>query len=129
MLYFFINKIDFINATTKTINILMSFLWQSKKGALWSREPLDVPSFSSILKFRISGKGKDFFGDGIALWVVRASLCRCALYVYVLHYAAVLGVHFRLIPQYYFLLHRLQGEIHRTKVQYHSALNLRFMSI
>eukprot|EP00596_Hydrurales_sp_CCMP1899_P007064 CAMPEP_0119038746 /NCGR_PEP_ID=MMETSP1177-20130426/7849_1 /TAXON_ID=2985 /ORGANISM="Ochromonas sp, Strain CCMP1899" /LENGTH=382 /DNA_ID=CAMNT_0007001727 /DNA_START=180 /DNA_END=1329 /DNA_ORIENTATION=- len=44
---------------------------QSKKGALWTREPLGINSFSSIIKFRISGKGKDFFGDGIALWFVQ----------------------------------------------------------
>ena len=44
---------------------------QSKTGALWSREMLDVPSFSSTLKFRISGKGKDLYGDGIAVWIVQ----------------------------------------------------------
>lgn len=44
---------------------------QSKKGSVWSRRALGVPSFSSILKFRISGQGKAFFGDGLALWVVK----------------------------------------------------------
>lgn len=44
---------------------------QSKKGALWSRKPLAVPSFSSVFKFRIAGQGKNFFGDGIALWIVQ----------------------------------------------------------
>lgn len=44
---------------------------QSKKGALWSREPIELPSFSSVLKFRISGRAKDFYGDGIALWFVQ----------------------------------------------------------
>ena len=44
---------------------------QSKKGALWSREAIELPSFSTILKFRISGRAKDFFGDGIALWFVQ----------------------------------------------------------
>ena len=29
---------------------------QSKKGALWSRKSLGVPSLSTIFKFRISGK-------------------------------------------------------------------------
>jgi len=43
---------------------------QSKKGALWSRKPLGVSSFSTILKFRISGQGKAFFGDGIGFWIV-----------------------------------------------------------
>eukprot|EP01031_Cornospumella_fuschlensis_P032804 gene32804-39660_t len=44
---------------------------QSKKGALWSRRSVGVPSFSSVIKFRISGQGKNFFGDGLALWVVQ----------------------------------------------------------
>ena len=44
---------------------------QSRAGALWSRDMLDVPSFSSTLKFRISGKGRDLYGDGIAIWVVQ----------------------------------------------------------
>jgi len=44
---------------------------QSKKGALWSRKAVGVPDFSTVLKFRISGQGKNFFGDGIALWLVQ----------------------------------------------------------
>lgn len=44
---------------------------QSKKGALWSRRSIGVPNFSAIMKFRISGQGKNFFGDGIALWMVQ----------------------------------------------------------
>lgn len=46
---------------------------QSKKGGVWSRKPVGVPSLSTVLKFRISGQGKNFFGDGIALWVVQQS--------------------------------------------------------
>lgn len=46
---------------------------QSKKGALWSRKALGVPEFSGVLKFRISGQGKTFFGDGLALWIVQQS--------------------------------------------------------
>lgn len=46
---------------------------QSKKGAVWSRKPLGVDSFSSVLKFRISGQAKTFFGDGIALWITHNS--------------------------------------------------------
>jgi len=44
---------------------------QSKKGSIWSRKPLGVPSFSAILQFRISGQGKNFFGDGIAFWITQ----------------------------------------------------------
>ena len=46
---------------------------QSKKGALWSRRSVNVPNFSAILKFRISGQGKNFFGDGIGMWIVQQS--------------------------------------------------------
>jgi mannose-binding lectin 2 len=46
---------------------------QSKKGALWSRKAVGVPNMSSILKFRISGQGKLFFGDGIGWWIVQQS--------------------------------------------------------
>lgn len=44
---------------------------QSKKGAVWSRKSLGTDTFSTILKFRISGQGKKFFGDGMALWVMQ----------------------------------------------------------
>uniref|UniRef100_A0A7S0XEJ2 L-type lectin-like domain-containing protein n=1 Tax=Chromulina nebulosa TaxID=96789 RepID=A0A7S0XEJ2_9STRA len=44
---------------------------QSKKGALWSRKAINVPAMSSVFKFRISGQGKNFFGDGMAVWIVQ----------------------------------------------------------
>lgn len=46
---------------------------QSKKGSIWSKKPLGVASFSTVLQFRISGQGKNFFGDGIALWITQNS--------------------------------------------------------
>jgi len=48
---------------------------QSKKGALWSKKALGVSEFSAIVKFRISGQGKNFFGDGIGLWMVQQGRC------------------------------------------------------
>jgi mannose-binding lectin 2 len=44
---------------------------QSKQGALWARKSLSVSEMSAVLKFRISGQGKHFFGDGLALWIVQ----------------------------------------------------------
>jgi len=41
---------------------------QSKKGALWSTKTVGFEEFSTVFKFRISGQGKNFFGDGIGLW-------------------------------------------------------------
>ena len=32
-----------------------------------------MPNLFANLKFRISGQGKNFFGDGIALWIVQNS--------------------------------------------------------
>ena len=46
---------------------------QSKKGALWSRRNLGVDRFTTTLKFRISGQGRSFFGDGIGLWVTSSA--------------------------------------------------------
>ena len=46
---------------------------QSKKGSVWSKRSLGVDAFSTILQFRISGQGKNFFGDGIALWFTQTS--------------------------------------------------------
>ena len=42
---------------------------QSKRGALWSVGSINTPKLGGILKFRISGQGSQFFGDGIALWI------------------------------------------------------------
>jgi mannose-binding lectin 2 len=42
---------------------------QSKRGALWSVGSLNRNAFGSILKFRISGQGTNFYGDGIAMWI------------------------------------------------------------
>ncbi|CAM9525993.1 unnamed protein product [Ectocarpus sp. 6 AP-2014] len=43
---------------------------QSKRGAVWSVDAIGNTVFSSVLEFRLSGKGDRFFGDGLALWVV-----------------------------------------------------------
>jgi len=58
---------------------------QSKKGSLWSRKSLGVETFSSVFTFRISGQGKKFFGDGMALWFIKqVRPCRRGLVVPVL---------------------------------------------
>lgn len=46
---------------------------QSKRGALWSSKPLGVDSWSGLLTFRISGQGKNLFGDGIGFWITHQS--------------------------------------------------------
>ncbi|KAJ1411900.1 legume-like lectin [Ochromonadaceae sp. CCMP2298] len=62
--------------TSGTTEVLKNFIRltpdrQSKKGALWTRKPLGVPAFSAQLQFRISGQGRTFFGDGVALWITQ----------------------------------------------------------
>jgi lectin, mannose-binding 2 len=42
---------------------------QSKVGSLWNSAPLLLEGFSITLRFRISGQGKKYFGDGLSLWV------------------------------------------------------------
>lgn len=42
---------------------------QSKKGALWATRSIGTSEISVALKFRISGQGKKYFGDGMALWL------------------------------------------------------------
>lgn len=42
---------------------------QSRAGALWSVDGLDADEATLELAFRISGQGKQFFGDGLALWL------------------------------------------------------------
>lgn len=45
---------------------------QSKKGAVWASTSLGVTELSATLRFRISGQGKKYFGDGMALWLTDA---------------------------------------------------------
>ena len=44
---------------------------QSKVGYMVNKKPLESPNFSALMRFRISGKGKKLFGDGIAIWVTK----------------------------------------------------------
>jgi mannose-binding lectin 2 len=43
---------------------------QSKRGWLHSQKKIeDTPEWSMVVRFRISGQGKQLFGDGMAVWV------------------------------------------------------------
>ena len=59
--------------TGGTTEVMKSFIRitpdrQSKRGSVWSRTKIGQNEMSTIVKFRISGQGKNFFGDGIGLW-------------------------------------------------------------
>jgi mannose-binding lectin 2 len=46
---------------------------QSRKGAVWSTNPIRSRSMAAMLDFRIHGQAKTFFGDGIGLWITQSS--------------------------------------------------------
>jgi mannose-binding lectin 2 len=41
---------------------------QSKRGSLWMKQKLASPNIVTTVKFRISGQGKNFYGDGVGVW-------------------------------------------------------------
>jgi len=69
-------NLNWKNHGTTTVNsnfIRLTPDRQSKKGAIWSRSHLGVANMSAIIKFRISGQGKHFYGDGLGFWIVEDS--------------------------------------------------------
>lgn len=44
---------------------------QSRFGGLWNKIPLSFPYWEVHIEFKISGHGKDLFGDGMAIWYVK----------------------------------------------------------
>jgi mannose-binding lectin 2 len=42
---------------------------QSKRGYIWSRSFLNANEATFVLKFRIHGQGRSWFGDGIGFWL------------------------------------------------------------
>jgi lectin, mannose-binding 2 len=44
---------------------------QSLKGALWNRIPVDYLDWEIQFEFKVSGRGKDLFGDGLAMFYAK----------------------------------------------------------
>lgn len=44
---------------------------QSKSGALWNSVPCTSRSWELQVQFKVHGKGKDLFGDGMAIWFTK----------------------------------------------------------
>ncbi|KAK7586127.1 hypothetical protein V9T40_004003 [Parthenolecanium corni] len=44
---------------------------QSRMGALWNSIPVTVVNWELQVQLKIHGKGKDLFGDGMAIWYAR----------------------------------------------------------
>ena len=49
----------------------LTFDTQSKFGGLWNAVPVDYPDWEMQVNFQVHGTGKEFFGDGFAIWYVR----------------------------------------------------------
>ncbi|OTF84010.1 VIP36-like protein, partial [Euroglyphus maynei] len=47
---------------------------QSRYGGLWNKVPITFPYWEVHLEFKITGHGKDLFGDGMAFWYVKHSM-------------------------------------------------------
>ncbi|KAG8173867.1 hypothetical protein JTE90_023643, partial [Oedothorax gibbosus] len=47
---------------------------QSKSGALWNNVPCHVKNWELQVHFKVYGKGKDLFGDGMAIWYTKQPL-------------------------------------------------------
>ncbi|XP_026322988.1 vesicular integral-membrane protein VIP36 isoform X2 [Hyposmocoma kahamanoa] len=63
---------DFLGSTIVTSNyVRLTPDSQSKSGALWNTVPCYTRNWELQVQFKVHGKGKELFGDGLALWYVR----------------------------------------------------------
>ncbi|CAH2059302.1 unnamed protein product, partial [Iphiclides podalirius] len=63
---------DFLGSTIVTSNyVRLTPDLQSKSGAIWNTAPCNTRNWELQVQFKVHGRGKDLFGDGLALWYVR----------------------------------------------------------
>lgn len=63
---------DFLGHTIVTNNyIRLTADEQSQSGAIWNNVPCKVRNWELQVQFKIYGKGKDLFGDGLAIWYAK----------------------------------------------------------
>ncbi|KAI1278081.1 Vesicular integral-membrane protein VIP36 [Halotydeus destructor] len=66
---------DFLGSTFVTTSFIrLTPDEQSRTGSLWNKVPIYSPNWEAVVEFKVSGKGKDLFGDGMALWYVKTPL-------------------------------------------------------
>ncbi|XP_015910376.1 vesicular integral-membrane protein VIP36 [Parasteatoda tepidariorum] len=66
---------DFSGSTMITNNyIRLTPDLQSKSGAVWNNIPCTVRNWELQIHFKVHGKGKDLYGDGMAIWYTKQSL-------------------------------------------------------
>ncbi|OWR42588.1 vesicular mannose-binding lectin protein [Danaus plexippus plexippus] len=63
---------DFLGSTIVTTNyVRLTPDLQSKAGAIWNTVPCITRNWEIQVQFKVHGRGKDLFGDGLALWYVK----------------------------------------------------------
>ncbi|XKL59843.1 hypothetical protein PGB90_000859 [Kerria lacca] len=63
---------DFLGSTIVSNNyIRLTSDDQSKIGAIWNTVPCSTRHWELQVQFKVHGKGKDLFGDGLAIWYTR----------------------------------------------------------
>ncbi|KAL7306084.1 hypothetical protein TKK_0001538 [Trichogramma kaykai] len=63
---------DFMGSTLVTNSyIRLTPDIQSQQGALWNTVPCNARNWEMQVHFKVSGKGRDLFGDGIAIWYTK----------------------------------------------------------
>lgn len=72
---------DFAGTTIVTSSFIrLTTDEQSRRGSLWNSVPIQFRNWEVHLEFRVSGKGKDLFGDGMAFWYVKRPLSTGAVF-------------------------------------------------
>ncbi|KAJ1525250.1 hypothetical protein ONE63_010075 [Megalurothrips usitatus] len=63
---------DFMGSTMVTSNyVRITPDLQSSQGSLWNTVPCNVRNWEIQVHFKVHGKGKDLFGDGMAIWYAK----------------------------------------------------------
>ncbi|XP_023220156.1 vesicular integral-membrane protein VIP36-like [Centruroides sculpturatus] len=66
---------DFVGSTMVTTNyIRLTPDQQSKRGSLWNNVPCFVRNWELQVQFAVHGKGKELYGDGLAIWYAKDPL-------------------------------------------------------
>lgn len=47
---------------------------QSRSGCLWNSQPVMSQNWEVNVNFKVSGKGKELYGDGLAIWYAKERL-------------------------------------------------------
>lgn len=72
---------DFIGSTMVTSNyIRLTPDIQSRSGAIWNTQPVMSQNWEANINFKVSGKGKELYGDGLAIWYAKERLVQGAVF-------------------------------------------------